>query len=148
MGAFLEHLYANEYSEYDLGSAISYSGYLGTKVVIGSGSAQETFEDFNMEAMIKRSEGNYKVLAGSTMLRAFDENKQTMTYTFPCQALKDITVREIGLSENFEVTTNTYHDMLIYRKVLDAPIEILAGQLFSVNISIDIPIPFIKEPTV
>lgn len=147
-GMFLEKLRTEEYSNYDLGSTMSSSGYLGTRVVIGSGSAQETFEDFNMEAIISRSAGNYKVLAGSTMIREFGEDKQTMAYTFPCQALKDITIREIGLSENFETTTNTFQDMLIYRKVLDAPIEVLTGQLFSVNISIDIPIPFIKEPTV
>lgn len=146
-GAFLQQLYVNVYSKYDLGPIYD-SNYGGTKVVIGSGSAQETFEDFNMEVIIKRSEGNYKVLAGSTMSRAFDENNQTMTYTFPCQALKDITVREIGLSESFEAIANSPQEILIYRKVLDAPIEISAGQLFSVNISIDIPIPFIKEPTV
>lgn len=114
--------------------------------VLGKGDREVTFDDYQMEQLILRSEGYYKVISGSTISskEKDDGSGRVFTIMFNCQALKDITIREIGMQGGVVCSGYSYPILLI-REVLETPIEAKANQTFTVSFDIDMPYPSILE---
>ena len=122
------------------------SGYAGTNIVFGNGNTAATYDDYNLETEYAVS-SNYTHL-GTTVAKALksDASGVLTTVTSNFTAITDLTIKEIGLAGNINVSGNSYATVLISREVLSTPISVSAGNGFQIVMTIDEPFPSSNEP--
>ena len=108
---------------------------------IGSGDTVETEEDYCLASPYTRG-SDYTLTNTTTYSRTYDGNKTNLSVAYTITALNDLTVREIGLFTRvmYSWTSSTSHTssegVLMYRKVLNAPLTISAGNSATVVLAI------------
>lgn len=114
-------------------SFINTSGSLSegmSGLVCGNGDTPVTYDDYALELPFTASQVGYVSGAHKTeMVYNESDNSWTTTYTRPLAAITDIVVKEIGVYTGFYYGSS-YDKALVYRKVLDTPIEVTAGSNF------------------
>ena len=124
--------YFTEYRNTDTSLDAGYSN-----LICGSGSTPEHYDDYNLESLftdsqISRVSGVHKI---ETALYDESTKSWTFTYTRNFLATEDITVREIGVNSGFYYTSSSSRrtSCLVYRKVLETPLVVTAGNQFSLT---------------
>lgn len=111
---------------------VSSVGY--SNLIVGSGDSVENYNDYKLNSIISTSD----ITAVSHKLEdpIYDEatSKWSRKYTKTFTAINDIVIKEIGVVATICAFSGNYtHHFLMYRKVLETPIEVPAGS----NVVID-----------
>ena len=89
----------------------------------GSGDTPASVDDYKLDAEIARVNGTIVQTETSTSVIGFIANRGT----------ENVIIKEIGISVNIKVTATTYAEILFSRTVLEEPIELLPGDIISIN---------------
>ncbi|MBE6800684.1 MAG: hypothetical protein E7529_05720 [Ruminococcaceae bacterium] len=114
-------------------SANSYSN-----LICGSGDTEVTYDDYKLASPFTTKELSSVSGVHKVSEPVYDEETNTMSisYTRNFLANENVTVREIGI----HYTLKNVGEVLIYRKVLENPIEVTAGNQFSLTFTAFVPI--------
>jgi hypothetical protein len=117
---------------FDIDSKDGAYGY--SNLICGSGNTSETYDDYKLASPFTSTQVS-KIGQATfvTDTHTYNENDGTWTHTVTKTyiANESITIREIGVTSGFYYKNGNYHGAaLVYRKVLDTPIEVSAGATF------------------
>lgn len=98
-------------------------GIVGYFLTFGSGDNEETINDYKLENLIT----SLSLIGGGVNWN--DTNICIITATI--QATENIVIKEVGLNIREINTANS--EILLNRVVLDAPIELSAGDIYGIN---------------
>ena len=122
------------------GSAISQS-YNGLCMYIGSGNTEPTVDDYSLKnAYIPKS--NYKYVTAE-IIKNVENSKLITTFKGYFEAITDLTVKESCLCSTFlfaSTSSSNRRIAMLTRNVLETPIEVTAGESFTVTETIEIPL--------
>lgn len=109
------------------------AGY--SNLICGSGSTPEHYDDYNLESLFTDSQISRVSNVHKIETALYDESTKswTFTYTRNFLAKENITVREIGVNSGFYYSGGSYKTCLVYRKVLETPLEVAAGNQFTLT---------------
>lgn len=106
-----------------------------TSFGFGKGTNPESYDDYQLTTFANSVD--YSIISDSInhTNAAYNESDKTWenTITETYCALKDITVSEIGVYQHFIPSSSSITTALIYRKVLDTPIEVPANGTFTLS---------------
>ena len=107
------------------GSAVFYSGPTNcSTLVAGSGDTPVTYDDNDLANVFTPSQvQKISCSAGDAIYNPTDKTWEK-THTCTCLAKEDLIIREVGVTHSFYCTYNSVTIALVYRKVLDTPIEV------------------------
>lgn len=102
-----------------------------SNIVCGSGSTPEHYDDYKLEAPFTNTQVTSVQGVSISEKPLYDKDTNTLTYSYTrnYRANEDITIREIGVlyyALNSDV-------ILVYRKVLETPLEVTTGNQFSLT---------------
>lgn len=105
-------------------------------VILGSGSAPVTYDDYKLENGLSTSQIVGISSSGITGDFVYNEQNKTWTRTlsYDFQAKSDITISEIGVVYHLPLRY-MYQYLLVYREVLDTPVSLTTGQYLRVSIT-------------
>lgn len=108
------------------------SGY--SNLICGSGSTSEHYDDYKLETPFTNSQISSVSGVHKIKTPVYDETtgSWTFTYTRNFLANEDITVMEIGVLSSI-FSGGGYYTALTYRKVLETPLEVKAGNQFTLT---------------
>ena len=111
--------------------AINYADSYRSNLVCGSGDTDVTYDDYCLASPFTTSQVSYVSGVSTESDPKYDAEKQewTRTYTRNYLANEDITIREIGVY--FALTTSDRY--LVYRQILETPLEVKAGNQFTLK---------------
>ena len=109
------------------------SNHIQNAIQIGSGTLPTTSDMCDLQG--RYSEGVDFVFEKIESEKTYDENSVTTTFTETLQALKSLSVSEIGLSGDLYID-NKYMPFLFTRDVLQEPLEVESGDMFTVKTSV------------
>lgn len=113
--------------------------YSGWMINIGAGDKPATKEDYNLQEELKNGTDYKYITASKTKTIDAERSKAVVKITAIMQALKDMTIKEIGLSGGvgavYSASENTR--LLFSRDVLNAPVEIQEGEGFTVSLTME-----------
>ena len=115
----------------DTGSFSSCDTQMST-LIAGSGNSEVTYDDYKLESIFTNSQvQKVSHICGDTIYNETDKTWER-TYTLVCLAKEDLTIKEIGvLHRNYRANASSgYYYALVYRKVLDTPVEAPANSSF------------------
>lgn len=118
------------------GCATFYSGWM---INIGAGDKPATKEDYNLQEELKNGTDYKYITASKTKTIDAERSKAVVKITAIMQALKDMTIKEIGLSGGVGAVYSTSENtrLLFSRDVLNAPVEIQEGEGFTVSLTME-----------
>lgn len=113
--------------------------YSGWMINIGAGDKPATKEDYNLQEELKNGTDYKYITASKTKTIDAERSKAVVKITAIMQALKDMTIKEIGLSGGVGAayTTSENTRLLFSRDVLNAPVEIQEGEGFTVSLTME-----------
>lgn len=113
--------------------------YSGWMINIGAGDKPATKEDYNLQEELKNGTDYKYITASKTKTIDAERSKAVVKITAIMQALKDITIKEIGLSGGVGAKySNSGNTRLLFsRDVLNAPVEIQEGEGFTVSLTME-----------
>ena len=124
----------NPFNNFSEMSVNDYSSSGSSNLICGSGFTPEHYDDYKLESgftsnQVKRVSGVHKL---ETPI--YDETTDTWTFTYTRNFLanEDITVREIGVLSSVYKSGGS-NACLVYRKVLETPLEVKAGNQFTLT---------------
>lgn len=126
------------YEYYDLANNHSNnSNYGGVYIVLGQGDTAPTINNFALENPYTYNI-DYIGLNESNITHSFDDLNNCVIYTINInfQAKKDLTIKEIGLTQKYIPSDSTYPHLLPFllsREVLETPVKITANQTFTIS---------------
>lgn len=103
-------------------------GVTYTNLIVGSGDTPVTYNDKLLATLINSA--NLTNLTESFTNPVYDETTQTWTreYKKVFCAASDVTIKEIGITKGLYCNDGNYQKyFLVYREVLDTPIEVPTG---------------------
>lgn len=122
----------------------SYSSNSAKRIVFGTNDAEETEDDYTLSEITTISFDLLPKLASNT----YENKKQTNNYSCVISNSSDVTINELGIyikgysHENYlNGPGSNKYDYLLYRKKLDTPIELKAGEPQLVTFSIEFDYP-------
>lgn len=103
-----------------------------SNLMCGGGNTPVTYDDYKLDAVFTSTQVTYASGDHRTGEPVYDEtdNSWTFTYSRTFKANEAITVKEIGVGYNFHYSSSSTAGSLLYRKVLDTPIEVPANANF------------------
>ena len=118
------------------GYATFYSGWM---INIGAGDKPATKEDYNLQEELKNGTDYKYITASKTKTIDAERSKAVVKITAIMQALKNMTIKEIGLSGGVGAAYSTSQNtrLLFSRDVLNAPVEIQEGEGFTVSLTME-----------
>lgn len=113
--------------------------YSGWMINIGAGDKPATKEDYNLQEELKNGTDYKYITASKTKTIDAERSKVVVKITAIMQALKDMTIKEIGLSGGIGAVYSTSENtrLLFSRDVLNAPVEIQEGEGFTVSLTME-----------
>lgn len=124
------------------GSKISYVN--GVSIHIGSGNTTPTTDDYVLEnPYIPNTD--YKFIS-SEIIKKIEDNKFIFTFNNFFTAINSLSVKESCITSGFQCKTNsgsgttTTRLAMLTRNVLNTPLEVTAGESFTVTETIEIPL--------
>ena len=113
--------------------------YSGWMINIGAGDKPATKEDYNLQEELKNGTDYKYITASKTKTIDAERSKAVVKITAIMQALKDMTIKEIGLSGGVGAKySNSGNTRLLFsRDVLNAPVEIQEGEGFTVSLTME-----------
>lgn len=108
-----------------------------TDIAFGSSDTPESVEDYTLD-FISTANVEYK---GFSFTPSISGNRVSYSYTKTMQNNKNeaIVIKELGLIGCIGVWSNYSKGFLAYRKVLDTPIIVQPGEIFTIELSIGSP---------
>lgn len=102
----------------------------GTKFTFGSSDTAENYDDYKLTTFVQNTDYSviFSSLSNTTPVLNEGVWENTVSQTFT--ALKDLTIKEIGVSQMVGYNSGDETEILIYRKVLETPIEVPANANF------------------
>lgn len=115
----------------------SHSDQFSTWIIVGSGTAPATVDDYNLQSMITSG------LSASLSSSVDGDNDTIYKLNITNTSSEDITIGEVGMiGPFFETNSSSFPCLaLMERTVLDSPITIPAGGIGMLDYAIKIPIP-------
>lgn len=122
------------------------SDYAGLYLALGKGSGEISEDDYTLFSSLNFKQDYESVANNDSIVSNLNEdgtvNQITITYCF--KALKDITIREMGLIHTVNHSSNASYPSckpyLLSHELLDEPMTFTAGELFSIIYTVEIPI--------
>ena len=107
------------------------SNYGSSNIICGSGSTPEHYDDYKLESPFNTTQVTSVQGVAIKEKPLYDKDTNTLTYSYTrnYRANEDITIREIGVLYN----AMNADKILVYRKVLETPLEVTAGNQFSLT---------------
>lgn len=127
----------NDYYDLANNSSNGYSHYGGVYIVFGQGDTAPTINDYTLENSYTYNI-DYVGLSESSITHSFDDLNNCVIYTINInfQAKKDLTIKEIGLTQRYipdNSTSPRQKPFLLSREVLETPVKITANQTFTIS---------------
>lgn len=110
------------------------TSYGESVLIVGSGDKTESYDDTELAEIIS-SDKLGQVTGSSSFENTYDENLGVWisTYKRSFVAKEKMTIREIGVIYGMNVASASVGVSLVYRKVLDIPVEVESGASFVVS---------------
>lgn len=122
---------------YDLANNSSNKNEGGVYIVLGQGDTAPTINDYTLKNPYTYNT-DYVGLSESNITYSFDNLNNCVIYTINInfQAKKDLTIKEIGLTQRYIPDSSTYprpKAFLLSREVLETSVKITANQTFTIS---------------
>lgn len=100
-----------------------------TAVIVGTGDTAVTALDYCLDNDVTSQLSNYS----SVLSPSYGDTNDLFTYTVSGENAtgSDITIKEVGITKQYNSAVTTYSEFLVAREVLDTPIVIHDGEAFS-----------------
>lgn len=99
--------------------------FYNCNLIVGTSSTPVTYDDYTMSPIsasdIQNVAHSYELTTDESTGELISTYKKTFT------ALTDTTIKEIGVIQGFQTGSNGYWAVLVYREVLETPINVVAG---------------------
>jgi hypothetical protein len=113
--------------------------YTGSSnLICGAGDTPVTYDDYKLDVAFTTDQVKVLSKFHKELEPIYNEsdNSWTFTYTKTFTAKEDIVVKEIGVTSGFYYNSSNQNGALIFRKVLDTPIEVPANANFTLSFTI------------
>lgn len=117
----------------------NYTTNVTSEIVIGIGFGKSNTEETLNDYILDFIDATYNSSKNSIII---DEvGNVSINYSIVATSNEDATIKEVGIFKPFNYNSGYEYGTytLIYRKVLDTPIQVKAGQVFTFSCSIEIP---------
>ncbi len=109
-------------------------------IVAGNGDTPVTYDDYKLENIFTNTQVQKISHSVGDVIYNEADNTWEKTYYCVCLAKEDLTVKEIGIYAKPTQTTSSSsaYSALVYRKVLDAPVEVPANANFVLSFTVKV----------
>ena len=106
---------------------------LQSNLIIGGGDTPVTYDDYCLTSMFSKTQVTANLQQHENLYYDDINRIWVSTYKKLFLANEDITVKEVGVTTRVRTAKSYDYDYLIYRDVLETPIEVKAGELVAIT---------------
>lgn len=120
----------------------AYSTYAASSLICGGGDTAVTYDDYKLDVPFTTTQMS-DVTGSQKLTRTYNEDDNSWTFTY-CRTLfakTDLTIKEIGIiTQSYPQydKSNSTQIHLIYRKVLETPVEVPANANFVLSFTMTV----------